>query len=138
MPALLAACHRTGYFLRLLRTIRMSSGESFGVDLEIPAGGFCFLAFSFTGVGSDVGSHGREQSPSGASAKATSSLSSPSFRTSGDDDESAGSTGPAPRFISASTEDILGASSRRTSSMRRYLPSFCFSQSGFSLLDLPR
>ena len=46
--------------------------------------------------------------------------------------------GPAPRFISASTEGILGASSRRTSSMRRYLPSFCFSQSGFSLLDLPR
>jgi hypothetical protein len=60
------------------------------------------------------------------------------FRTSGDDDESAGSAGSAPRFISASTEDILGASSRRTSSMRRYLPSFCFSQSGFSLRDLPR
>jgi hypothetical protein len=46
----------------------MSSGESFGVDLEIPAGGFCFLAFSFTGVGSDVGSHGREQSPRAAGA----------------------------------------------------------------------
>src|ERR1035437_1005479 len=127
-----------GHSLRLLRIIRIILGESFGVDFEIPAGGFCFLAFSFTGVGSDVGSHGREQSPSGASAKATSSLSSPSFRTSGDDDESAGSTGPAPRFISASTEGILGASSRRTSSMRRYLFSFCFSQSGFSLLDLPR
>src|ERR1035437_1051318 len=122
MAALLAACHRTGYFLRLLRTIRMSSGASFGVDLEIPAGGFCFLAFSFTGVGSLGGSHGRGPAPSGASAKATSCLSSPSVRTSGDDDESAGSTGPAPRFISASTEDILVASSRRTSSMPLYLP----------------
>src|SRR5665811_1124477 len=111
MPALLAACHRTGYFLRLLRTIRMSSGESFGVDLEIPAGGFCFLAFSFTGVGSDVGSHGREQSPSGASAKATSSLSSPSFRTSGDDDESAGSTGPAPINLGAGPVEPADSSS---------------------------
>ena len=98
------------------------------MDLEIPAGGFCFSAFSFTGVGSDVGSHGGEQSPSRSSAKATSSLSSPSFRTSGDDDESAGSAGPAPRFISASTEGILGASSRRTSSMRRHLPGFSFNQ----------
>src|SRR6202162_687314 len=133
MPAVSAACHRMGVSLRVSRTSRMSLGENFGVDFKIPAGGFCFLAFSFTGVGSDVGSHGREQSPSRASAKATSSLSSPSFRTSGDDDESAGSAGPAPRFISASTEDILGASSRRTSSMRRYLPSFFFRQSGFFL-----
>jgi hypothetical protein len=116
----------------------MSLGESFGVDLEILVGGFCFSAFSFTGVGSDVGSLGREQSPSGAWAKATSSLSLPSFRTSEDDDESSGSAGPAPGFILASTEDILGASCRRTSSMRRNLPSFCFSQSGFSLLDLLR
>jgi hypothetical protein len=41
----------------------MSLGESFGVDFEIPAGGFCFSAFSFTGVGSDVGSHGQAFPP---------------------------------------------------------------------------
>ena len=41
----------------------MSSGESFGVDLAIPAGGFCFSALSFTGVGGDVGSRGGEWSP---------------------------------------------------------------------------
>jgi len=35
-------CHWTGYFLRLLRIIRIIFGESFGVDFEIPAGGFCF------------------------------------------------------------------------------------------------
>ena len=87
----------------------MSSGQSFGVDLEIPAGGFCFSALSFTGVGGDVDSRGRERSPSRGSAEATSSLSLPSFRTSGDDDESAGSAGPAPGFISASTEGIVGA-----------------------------
>ncbi len=74
----------------------MSSGQSFGVDLAVPAGGFCFSALSFTGVGGDVDSRGRERSPNRGSAEATSSLSLPSFRTSGDDDDSAGSAGPAP------------------------------------------
>jgi hypothetical protein len=64
----------------------MSLGENFGVDFKIPADGFCFSAFSFAGVGSDVGSHGREQSPSKASAKLTCFVSSTLFLTSGDED----------------------------------------------------
>ena len=42
----------------------MSSGESFGVDLEIPAGGFCFSALSFAGVVVTSVDARRERSPS--------------------------------------------------------------------------
>src|SRR6266705_3840676 len=43
MPALLAALDRTGYSLRLSRTNRMRSGESFGPAFETSAGSFCLL-----------------------------------------------------------------------------------------------
>src|SRR6266487_1920547 len=43
MPAFPAAWDRTGYSLRLSRTVRMRSGESFRPAFETSAGSFCFL-----------------------------------------------------------------------------------------------
>jgi hypothetical protein len=94
---------------------------------------------ALTGVGSDFGWYGAEQSshpPSIDQGDVVFIVAVvPNVR---DDDESAGSAGPAPRSISASTGGVLGASSCRTSSARRHLPTLSLSHRGRSSTDLPR